>query len=180
MSGVERSCVALTTFRIATLLALALAATASAQPCPVATASMDGWVRHQNREFGLEILGPPSFAPKDWPNRLDPSIALFSLWANAATTVDFVGPTDRTAEHIRSVTGAGCVLTTAAGPVRLKMWRHLGVQYNGRDTTYFDAGGEITLLGRPPMFVGLSAHDSLTLLGSLQILQTLKPLTPEP
>ncbi len=169
------------TFRFATLVALstAVVAPAQAQLCPVATTNEASWARHQSRDFGIEISGPTSFVPKDWPNRSDPSAPMFSLWANAATTLDFVGPKDRTAEQIRGVTGQGCVLTTAAGPVRLKMWRHVGVQYNGRDTTYFDAGAEIILAGRPPMFVKLTAHDSLTLLGNLQILQTLKPLKPE-
>ncbi len=154
--------------------------TVDTQPCPVAAISMATWVRHQNRDFGIEISGPPSFVPKDWPNRSDPSAILFSLWANAATTLDFVGPSDRTADQIRTIPGAGCVLTTAVGPVRLKLWRHVGVQYNGRDTTYFDAGGEVALPGRAPMFVKVTAHDSLTLLHNLQILQTLKSLKREP
>ena len=96
---------------LATLVMLSAVAVArvDAQPCPVATASTATWVRHQNLDFGIEISGPPSFRPKEWANRSDSSAALFSLWANAATTLDFVGPKDRTADNISRITGPECV-----------------------------------------------------------------------
>lgn len=155
-------------------------ATSYAQPCPVARARQSDWVRHESPEFGIAISGPPSFDQVDWASRSDPSSPLFSVWKNAATTIDFVGPTDRRAVNIIAVTGSSCLMKTAAGSFRLKMWRHIGRQYNGRDTTYFDAGGEIKLPGRRPMFVTLTAHDSVTLLGNLQMLQTLQLLKPDP
>ena len=105
---------------------------------------------------------------------------MFSLWKSAATRLDFVGPTHRTAETVRLATGNECTMKTAAGSFALKVWRSIGVQFNGRDTTYFDAGGEITLPGRPRMYVKVTAHDSLTLLNNLQILQTLTLLKQVP
>jgi len=155
-------------------------ATTYAQPCPVAKAKQSDWVRHESTEFGVAISGPPSFEQVDWASRSDPTSPLFSLWKNAATTVEIVSPTDRRAVNSGLVKGASCVLKSAAGTFRLKLWRSIGVQYNGRDTTYFDAGGEVRLPGRPPMFVIVSAHDSVTLLGNLQMLQTLKLLKPNP
>lgn len=155
-------------------------ATTHAQACPVAKASQADWVRHESPEFGIAISGPPSFDQVDWASRSDLSSPLFSLWKNAATTVDFVGPADRRAVNIIAVMGSSCLMKTAAGSFRLKMWRHIGRQYNGRDTTYFDAGGEIKLPGRRKMFVTLTAHDSVTLLGNLQMLQTLLLLKPDP
>lgn len=168
--------------RILRLLALAVLLTAlsansmHAQQCPVAKSSQAGWVRHESGEFGIEMHAPPSFRNVNWSSRSDSTSPLFSLWKNAATTVDFVGPTDRRAVNIGLAKGTVCVLKTAAGSVRLKVWRWIGTQYDGRDTTYFDAGGEITLHGRSRMFVKLTAHDSVTLLGNLEILQTLKLL----
>lgn len=165
----------------AALLTAVSASTTHGQRCPVATLNQTDWVRHESLELGVEMLAPPSFRNVNWSSRSDStSPAPFSLWKNAATTVDFVGPTDRRAVNIGLAKGTACVLKTASGSVRLKMWRSIGGQYNGRDTTYFDAGGEITLPGRPRMFVQLSAHDSVTLLGNIQMLQTLKLLKPYP
>ena len=164
---------------LATLSVFTFATTYS-QSCPVAKASQSNWVNHESRKFGIAILGPPSFREIDWSNRSDSTSPLFSLWEDAATTLDFVGPTDGAAETIVRTTGTACVMKTAAGSFRLKMWRHIGVQYNGRDTTYFDAGGEIKLSGRRRIFVKLTAHDSVTLLGNLQILQTLRLLKSDP
>ena len=164
----------------ALLLTALSAAPTYGQRCPVANSSQAGWVRHESQEFGIAVLAPPSFDRMNWSSRSDSTSPLFSLWKNAATTVDFVGPTDRRAVNIGLAKGTACVLKTAAGSARLKMWRSIGGQYNGRDTTYFDAGGEITLPGRRRMFVKLSAHDSVTLLGNLQMLQTLKLLKPYP
>ncbi len=163
-----------------TALTVLAFATTDAQSCPVATARQTDWVRHESAEFGVAISGPPSFEQVDWASRSDSSSPLFSLWQDAVTTVDFVGPTDRRAVNIIAVTGSSCLMKTAAGSFRLKMYRHIGRQYNGRHTTYFDAGGEIKLPGRRPMFVKLTAHDSVTLLGNLQMLQTLKLLKPNP
>ncbi|MEP6779271.1 MAG: hypothetical protein ABJC26_05220 [Gemmatimonadaceae bacterium] len=160
----------------AALLTALSAATTYGQPCPVATSSQSGWVRHESREFGIEMLAPLSFDRMNWSSRSDSTSLLFSLWKDAATTVDFAGPTHRIAKYVGSAKGTACVLKTAAGSLRLKVWRWIGGQYDGRDTTYFDAGGEITLPGRPRMFVKLTAHDSLTLLVNLQMLQTLKVL----
>ena len=164
----------------AALLTALSVATVHAQRCPVANSSQTGWVRQESREFGIEMLAPPSFDRMNWSSRSDSTSPLFSLWKNAATTVDFVGPTDMRADNIGRAKGTACVLKTAAGSLRLQVWRWIGVQYDGRDTTYFSAGGEVTLPGRPRMFVKLTAHDSLTLLGNLQMLQTLKLLKPYP
>jgi hypothetical protein len=158
------------------LLSALGADTVRGQPCPVAQLSQAGWVRHQSRDFGIEMLAPPSFDRKNWSSRSDSTSALFSLWKDAATTVDFAGPAHWISGRVREATGTACVLKTAAGSLRLKVWRWIGGQSNGRDTTYFDAGGDITLPGRPRMFVKLTAHDSVTLLGNLQMLQTLKLL----
>ena len=159
-------------------LLLCAPATTYGQSCPVAKASQAGWVRHESPEFGIAISGPPSFDQVDWASRSDSSSPLYSLWQDAATTVDFTGPTNWRAENIRAVTGPSCLMKTAAGTFRLKTWRHIGMQHNGRDTTYFNAGGEIKLAGRLPMFVKLTAHDSVDLLGNLQMLQTLRLLKP--
>ena len=91
-----------------------------------------------------------------------------------------MGSADRRAVNIAALRGPSCTINTAAGNFRLKTWRHIGMQHNGRDTTYFNAGGEIRLPDRPPMFVKLTAHDSVTLLGNLQMLQTLQLLKPNP
>lgn len=148
----------------------------SAQACPVATSSQSDWVRHESWEFGFEISGPPSFERINLSSRSDSTSSAFSLWKNAATRVDFVGPTHASADGIRRATGTACTLKTAAGSFQLIIRRSIGVQYNGRDTTYFHAGGEISLpLGRR-MLVELTAHDSLALLGNLQVLQTLRLL----
>ena len=88
--------------------------------------------------------------------------------------MEFVGPTDRRAVDVGRAEGTACVLKTAAGSLRLRLWRWIGTQYDGRDTTYFSAGAEITLPGQTRMFVKLAAHYSVTLLGNLQILQTLQ------
>ena len=164
----------------AALLTALSAATTYGQRCPVAKSSQTDWVRHESRAFGVEILAPPSFHQVNWSSRSDSTSALFSLWKNAATMMDFAGSTHDIAAKVTSAKGITCVLKTTAGSLRLKVWRWIGTQYDGRDTTYFDAGGEITLPGRPRMFVQLSAHDSVTLLGNLQMLQTLKLLKPYP
>ena len=159
----------------AALLTALSAATAYGQPCPVANSSQTGWVRHESREFGIEMLAPPSFDRMNWSNRSDTtSSPPFSLWKNAVTTVNIAGPTNMLVDNVGRAKGTACVLKTVAGSLRLKMWRLIGAQHNGRDTTYFSAGGEITLPGRPRMVVKLTAHDSVTLLGNLQMLQTLK------
>ena len=155
--------------------------TTHGQACPVATLSQSDWVRHESREFGIEILAPPSFDRPNWSSRSDTTTrAPFSLWKSAVTRVDFGDPTSMMVASVGRAIGPECILNTAAGSLRLKIWRWIGRQYNGRDTTYFDAGGEITLPGRPRIFVKLAAHDSVTLLGNLQILQTLKVLKGSP
>ena len=47
------------------------AVTTHARPCPVANSSQNGWVRHESREFGIEMLAPPSFRKVNWSSRSD-------------------------------------------------------------------------------------------------------------
>lgn len=148
---------------------------AQAQACPVAHASETGWVTHQSSEFDIEIRSPTSFRKMNWSSRSDSSTALFSVWKDAATTLDFAGAGHRIAANVNAAKGKSCALKTAAGDFTLTVLRWTGGQSNGRDTTYFDAVGQFRIPGHSAMFIKLTAHDSLTLLESIQILQTLRP-----
>lgn len=98
----------------------------------------------------------------------------FAVWKDAATRLEFHSPASHEGTQILQASGTACILKTEAGSLRLRIWRSIGYQYTGRDTTYFNASGELRQRGRPYVVLHTIAHDSVGLLENLQILQTMR------
>lgn len=161
---------------IAATIALLNPTDTNAQPCPVAKLNPTSWVRHQSADFGIELLAAPVFRAVEWSSRSDSTSLRFSLWQDASTRIEFLGSTHWSAKTVTKARGPSCTVRTSAADVRLKIWRSVGGLPDGRDTTYFNAGGDLVLPGKPRMIVWLHAHDSVTLLSQLQMFQTLRLL----
>lgn len=166
--------------------AVSMASQLGAQPCPTATVARTWWGHHADTRYAVEIWAPRSYRTVNFNNRVsnNPSPAdtiplPFAVWKNAATRLEFHSPTSYEAAAVLRFTGSICTLKTEAGDLRLMIWRSIGKQYTGRDTTYFNASGEIRQPGLPNVVVHLIAHDSLGLLDNLQILQTLRRPKPD-
>lgn len=164
----------------------AVASQLYAQECPTATAARTGWSRHADARYAVEISAPSSYRTVNFNRRgsnydsLAGSIPQpFAVWKTAATRLEFHSPTSYEAEAVLRFTGPIWTLKTEAGNLQLMIWRSIGKQYTGRDTTYFNASGEIRQPGLPHVVVHLIAHDSVGLLENLQILQTLRRPKPD-
>jgi hypothetical protein len=151
------------------------------QPCPTATASTFWWIRHSDYRYAVEISAPRTYRTvntnRQGSNYHSPDDSLplpFFVWRDAATRLEFHDPMSYDATAVLRFTGPTCILTTESGDLRLMIWRSIGKQYTGRDTTYFNASGELRQPGLPHVVVHTIAHDSVGLLENLQILQTMR------
>ncbi len=153
------------------------------QPCPAATAPRFWWGRHTGEGYAIEIRAPRSFTTINYSRRgsnlngaADTIPFPFVVSKTAVTRLGFYSPTAREVLAIRNVTGRTCMLQTAAGELRLIIWRRKDYLHDGRDTTHFNAWGDIRNPGMPHVVVHVTARDSLGLLENLQVLQTMRRL----
>lgn len=146
-------------------------------PCPKATSSDTFWPRYENADYGISLSAPWSYRRINFNSGSDTTVAFpFSLWKNAVTRVEFFSPRSFEAEGLRTSVGRSCDLRTEIGDLRMVTWRSIGKLYDGRDTTNFNARGEIRYAGKLIAVIHLSSLDSLSLLDNLQILQTIRRL----